>query len=260
MTHASPLWEAELAALDFETTGLSPDRGDRAIEVAVVRGRYGESPRRWSTLLHPERPVDATEIHGITDEMVRDQPRFVEMAPTLSRLLRGAVLVAHNARFDLAFLEMEYARAGLWAPYVPVVDTLGLSRRVLVLPSHRLAAVCEHLGIGRGRAHRALDDADATWEMAWQLLDRADPERRMMVEDAERLCRRPNVEELKIVTDALLAAALRAEPIMIDYRRSDAQATRRAITVRKVLGSRVEAFCHLRGEERVFRVDRISLV
>lgn len=256
----SLLWQTELAALDFETTGLSPERGDRAIEVAVVRGRYGELPRRWSTLLDPERPVDATEIHGITDEMVRGQPRFVEMAPTLSRMLRGAVLVAHNARFDLAFLEMEYARAGLWVPEGPVFDTLGLSRRVLALPSHRLAALCEYLGIGRGRAHRALDDAEATWEMAWQLLERADAERRLTVEETERLCRRPNVEELKVVCDALLEAARRSEPITIDYRRSDAQPTRRAITVHRVLGSRVEAFCHLRGQDRVFRMDRISLV
>ncbi|MDP2305492.1 MAG: exonuclease domain-containing protein [Pseudomonadota bacterium] len=260
MTESSSLWDAELAAVDFETTGLSPDRGDRAIEVAVVRGRYGHVPQAWSTLLHPERPVGATEIHGITDEMLSGQPRFVEVAPTLSRLLGGAILVAHNARFDLAFLDMECARAGLTAPEVPVIDTLGLSRRVLALPSHRLSAVCEHLGIGRGRAHRALDDAEATWEMAWQLLDRADPERRLTVEDAERLCRRPNTEELKVVLDALLAAALRHEPITIDYRSSDAQATRRAITVQRVLGSRVEAFCHLRGEDRVFRMDRISLV
>ncbi len=256
----SALWDQELAALDFETTGLSPERGDRAIEVAVVRGRYGERPQRWSTLLDPGRPVDATEIHGITDEMLRGQPRFVEMAPTLSRMLRGAVLVAHNARFDLAFLEMEYTFADLWAPEVPVVDTLGLSRRVLPLPSHRLAAVCEHLDIGRGRAHRALDDALATWEMAWQLFDRADPDRQLTVEEAERLCRRPNTDELRIVADALLAAARREEPILIDYRRSDAQPTRRSITVRKVTGSRVEAFCHLRGEDRVFRMDRISLV
>lgn len=254
------IWDHELAALDFETTGLSPDRGDRAIEVAVVRGRVGETPRRWSTLLDPGRPVDATEIHGITDEMLRGQPGFAEMAPTLTRLLKGAVLVAHNARFDLSFLKMEYARAGLWAPETPVLDTLGLSRRVLALRSHSLGSVIEHLGLARSRAHRALDDAHATWEMAWALLDRADPERILSVDGAERLCRRPSTEELRGVTDALLAAARRAEPILIEYRRSDAAPTRRAITVRKVTGAKVEAFCHLRGEDRVFRLDRIVLV
>lgn len=254
------IWERELAALDFETTGLSPERGDRAIEVAVVRGRFGEEPIRWSTLLDPGRPVDATEIHGITDEMLRGQPRFVEAAPTLSRLLRGAVLVAHNARFDLGFLQMEYARAGLWAPEVPVLDTLGLSRRVLALKSHSLGSVLAHLGLARDRAHRALDDAHGTWAAAWELLGRADPDRTFTVADAERQCRRLSSDELRSVTDALQAAARRSEPIVIEYRRSDAAPTRRAITVRKVTGSRVEAFCHLRGEDRVFRLDRIVVV
>jgi DNA polymerase III epsilon subunit family exonuclease len=254
------IWARELAALDFETTGLSPERGDRAIEVAVVRGRYGEEPVRWSTLLDPGRPVDATEIHGITDEMLRGQPRFAEAAPTLSRLLEGAVLVAHNARFDLGFLEMEYARAGLDAPEVPVIDTLGLSRRVLALKSHRLASVLDHLGVARDRAHRALDDAHATWTAAWALLGRADPDRSFTLADAERLSRRPGSDELRDVTDALQAAARRAEPILIEYRGADAAPTRRAITVHKVTSSRVEAYCHLRGEERVFRLERIVVV
>ncbi|MFN7145057.1 MAG: PolC-type DNA polymerase III [Myxococcota bacterium] len=254
------IWERELAALDFETTGLSPDRGDRAIEVAVVRGFVGAPPVRWSTLLDPGRPVDATEIHGITDEMVRGQPPFPEMAQTVSRMLKGAVLVAHNARFDLSFLQMEYTRAGLRAPETPVLDTLGLSRRVLALRSHSLAGLCEHLAIGRGRAHRALDDAHATWEMAWTLLDRADPDRRLTVEEAERLCRRPSSAELRSITDALHAAARASAPITIEYRRSDSPPVRRAITVRRISGSRVEAFCHLRGEDRVFRLDRIVLV
>jgi DNA polymerase-3 subunit epsilon len=256
----STLWGHEIAALDFETTGLSPDRGDRAIEVAVVRGRRGEPPRRWSTLLDPGRPVNATEIHGITDEMVRGQPTFAAAAPALARMLDGALLVAHNARFDLSFLRMERDRAGIDALDVPLLDTLALSRRVLALSSHSLAAVCAHLGVGRTRAHRALDDAHATWEVAWELFDRADPERTLTVDDAERLCRRPSTEELRPLSDALRAAARRAEPIVIDYRRSDVGPTRRAITVRKISGSKVEAFCHLRGEDRVFRLDRIALV
>jgi DNA polymerase-3 subunit epsilon len=256
----SALWETELAALDFETTGLSPDRGDRAIEVAVVRGRWGEAPRRWSTLLDPRRAVDATEIHGITDEMVRGQPTFAEAAPTLSRVLKGAVLVAHNARFDVSFLQMEYARAGLWMPATPVIDTLGLSRRVLALPSNSLASVAAHLGVARGRAHRALDDAEATWEMAWRLFELADPGRALTVEGAQALCRRRTTDEQRRVADALLAALRRDEPILIEYRRSDAESTRRSITVRKVTGGRVEAFCHLRGEDRIFRLDRITVV
>jgi DNA polymerase-3 subunit epsilon len=256
----SLLFEQELAAIDFETTGLFPEKGDRAIEVAVVRGRYGETPTTWSTLLDPGRPVDASEIHGITDEMLRGQPRFIERAPALSRMLSGSVPVAHNARFDESFLLLEYELAGLWAPEAPILDTLGLSRRVLALSSHRLASICEHFDIGRGVSHRALDDAHATWQMAWRLLDLADPTHQLTVEDAHRMCRRPNTEEIRVLTLALQESARQAVPVLIDYRRSDAQPSRRSITVQRILGSRVEAFCHLRGEDRVFRIDRISLV
>ena len=256
----TPVWDCELAALDFETTGLSAERGDRAIEVAVVRGRYGESPRRWSALMDPGRAVDATEIHGITDDMVRGQPTFADLAPTLSGLLDGAVLVAHNAEFDLSFLRMEYARATHSPPVVPVLDTLGLSRRVLTLPSNSLGAVCAHFGVSRSRAHRALEDAAATWEIAWHILSRADPDQRLTLAGAQALCRRRTSDEQRSVADALLASLRRAEPIRIAYLRADAEATHRSISVRKVAAGRVEAFCHLRGEARIFRLDRIRLL
>lgn len=257
---STSIWGCELAALDFETTGLFPDQGDRAIEVAVVRGRFGEVPRRWNALIDPDRAVDAVQIHGITDDMVRGAPRFADIASQLCAALDGAVLVAHNARFDVAFMRMEWQRTGGTPPVCPVVDTLGLSRRALALPSHSLTAVCAHLGIARDRAHRAPDDALATWELAWRLLVSLDPERTATVNDAERLSRRPTMEELRATADALLKAARKSQRILIDYRRGDAKAIRREITVHKVHGQRVEAFCHLRGEDRVFRIERIRVL
>ncbi len=254
------VWECELAAIDFETTGLSPDRGDRAIEVAVVRGRFGEPPRRWSALIDPGRAVDATEIHGITDDMVRGEPTFAALVPTLSGLLEGAVLVAHNAAFDLSFLRMEYARAERSPPVVPVLDTLGLARRLLTLPSNSLGAVCTHFGVTRSRAHRALEDASATWEIAWHILGHADPDHRLTLAGAQALCRRRGHDEQREVADALLASLRRSEPILIAYLRADAEATHRSISVQKVAAGRVEAFCHLRGEARIFRLDRIRLL
>lgn len=257
------VWDQELAALDFETTGLSAEGGDRVIEVAVVRGRMGEVPRTWSTLVAPGRRVGATHIHGITEAMVAGQPSFAAIAPTLLAMLGGAVMVAHNAPFDLSFLRMECRRAGMVAPEDPVIDTLGLSRRVLPLASHSLASVCEALSISRTRAHRAADDAAATLRIAWHLLDVADPGRTLDVDGARALCRRRTSAEQRIVMDALLVARGHAQPIEIEYRNAgtpDGLLTRRAITVYKVTTSKVEAFCHLRGEDRIFRLDRIRLV
>ncbi|MFZ5481973.1 MAG: exonuclease domain-containing protein [Myxococcota bacterium] len=257
------IWARELAALDFETTGLSAEHGDRVVEVAVVRGGAGGPARAWSTLVNPGRPVAATSVHGITDAMVCGAPTFAQALPRLMAGLEGAVLVAHNARFDLSFLEMECARAGVSAPDAPVLDTLGLARRVLPLASHSLASVCAHFGIARDRAHRAADDAAATLDVAWRLLAMADPGRRMSVDLARGLCRRRTAAEQRAVAAVLQKACDAHEPVLIDYQgaqRPDGLVTRRTITVRKVTANRVEAYCHLRGEDRIFRLDRIRLV
>lgn len=257
------VWDTELAAFDFETTGLSANGGDRVVEVAVVRGRFGAEPRAWSTLVHPGRPVGATAVHGITDDMIVAAPPFAAVAPTLFDWLDGALVVAHNARFDVGFMEMECARAALPAPTVPVLDTLGLARRVLLLASYSLASVADHLGVTRARAHRAADDADATWQVAWELLVRADPPRTLDVDDAHALARRRTAQDHRTLFEALVRAQDSAEPILIEYAgatRPDGGPTRRAITVMRVTTTRVEAFCHLRNEERVFRLDRIRLL
>lgn len=260
------VWATELAAFDFETTGLSAQGGDRVLEVAVVRGRHGETPRTWSTLVHPGRPVSATQVHGITDAMIASAPRFPEVLDTLADALSGALVVAHNARFDMGFLAMECARAGRAAPTLDVLDTLGMARRVLHLPSYSLGNVADHLGVSRGRAHRAADDAHTTWHVAWGLLDRADPSRDLGVDGARSLCRRKGPQDLRSLVEALHRALGDAQPIEIEYAGAATGdgggngLTRRAITVRRVTTSRVEAFCHLRNEDRVFRLDRIRLV
>lgn len=252
--------EVEFAALDFETTGLHADR-DRVVEVAVARGRLGARPSVWTTLVNPGRPVAASAVHGITDDMVAGQPSFAQIAPRLLRELDGAVLVAHNAPFDLSFLDAECARAFRPRPPLPVLDTLGLARRLLALPSNSLGALCTRFEIPRDRAHRADDDALATWHLAGILLRGIDPALTTPLDQAIRLCARRTTEEELRIHAALKSAFQAGHPITIDYHAADAaRGTRRAITVSKLTSSRVEAWCHLRGAERVFRLDRIRLV
>lgn len=263
LTAESWLLELPLAALDFETTGLGPHRGDRVIEVAVVRGRAGETPTTWHTLIDPERSMAATQIHGITDAMVAGRPRFGEVANELFRQLDGAVLVAHNAAFDLSFLEMELARVGRTLPPLVVLDTLGLARRVLALGDHRLATLCARLGLTRDRAHRALDDARATWELVQRLALTADPSGHLRLGQAQLLSRRRTPEEHEGLLHRLEAARAQGVPLLIDYVSGDAPdqpPTRRTITIVKLTRSRVNAFCHLRAADRTFRVDRLRIV
>lgn len=257
------LVDVPVAAIDFETTGLGHARGDRVIEVAVVRGRYGETPEMWTTLVHPERRVAATHIHGITDAMLAGTAPFAAIADGLMRRLQGAVVVAHNAPFDRAFLEMELERAGWPVPAMPWLDTLGLARRVLALGDHRLSSLCDRLGIARTRAHRALDDARATWELAFRLAHAADPTGDLRLGHALLLCRRRSPEEVEEVLVRLEGARRAGRALVVDYLSGDAPdqpPTRRTISVAKVTRSRVVAWCHLRAAERTFRVDRLRIV
>ncbi len=151
------------AVIDVETTGLSA-AADRIIEVAVVTtDPWGRVHGEWSTRLNPQGPVGATHIHGITDADVARAPLFEDVAEVLSQQLAGAAIVAHNARFDLAFLRAEYRRAGWVMPHLPALCTLEASGYHLPdLDRRRLADCCWAVGTPLIGAHSALGDARAT--------------------------------------------------------------------------------------------------
>jgi DNA polymerase III epsilon subunit family exonuclease len=152
-------------ALDFETTGLDSSIG-RVVEIGAIRFRMAAGScveeASLACLVNPGMPIPshARSIHGISDEDVAGAPAFAEVAPTLLALSAGAVIVAHNVRFDLSFLDAELARAGLSRPAAEVADTVPLSRRAFPgRPSYKLGSIASALGIDIGFAHRALDDA-----------------------------------------------------------------------------------------------------
>lgn len=172
-------------ALDVETTGLSPWKGDRIIEIGAVALEDGDVMAEYSTLIQVPReiPLRASQIHGITDAMLIGQPTPEEVFPALRAFIRDSILVAHNASFDLGFLSREYELLGKRFHY-PHICTLELSRsRFPQLWNHKLETVYRHLigmngdmmrklegsascprkrkGVpGNGKqTHRALDDA-----------------------------------------------------------------------------------------------------
>jgi len=151
------------AVVDVETTGLSP-RSDRVLEVAVVRvDARGGVVDEWSTRLDPEGPVGATHIHGIRPEDVVGAPLFRQLAGHVASRFSGLPVVAHNARFDLAFLRAEFQRAGWDMPYLPAFCTLDASYHYLPdLDRRRLADCCWATGVRLDGAHSALGDARAT--------------------------------------------------------------------------------------------------
>ncbi len=149
--------------LDVETTGLSP-RTSRICEVALIGFQGACRVSHFSSLVNPGLPIppETTKIHGITDEMVRDSPAFPVLVPRLLALLEGTVIVAHNAEFDLSFIEMEFGRAGLKLPELPVIDTLHIARHIGGFSNNRLGTIAKELDISSENWHRALSDVEMT--------------------------------------------------------------------------------------------------
>lgn len=145
--------------IDLETTGFSPARGDKIIEVAAIKLDQGNNiVDRFSTLVNPNRDISNYEIHGIEPSLVKKAPLLDEIAPYLKALINGSTLVAHNAGFDLRFLNAE-----LFEKSVDGICTIKLSRLVEPdLPNRKLSTLCNYYDIEIGSSHQAFDDALAT--------------------------------------------------------------------------------------------------
>jgi DNA polymerase-3 subunit epsilon len=153
--------------LDTETTGLSPEAGDRLIEIGcleMINRRL--TGRDLHLYVNPERPnsEDAFKVHGISDEFLADKPRFAEVAEELLAYLAGAELVIHNAPFDVGFIDAELARLnkGLLREHVArITDSLLMAREMFPGKSNSLDALCRRLEVDNTQRtlHGALLDA-----------------------------------------------------------------------------------------------------
>jgi DNA polymerase-3 subunit epsilon len=148
-----------IAVIDVETTGLSPWRHDRVVEIAiVVMSQDGTIETEYETLVNPNRDIGPSSIHQICAVDVLRAPTFADVAGDVLALLASAsVLAGHNVSFDKNFLVVEFERLGVSIPTVPVLCTCQLFGR------NSLLACCHELGISfSGMPHRALSDARAT--------------------------------------------------------------------------------------------------
>nr|WP_245223841.1 3'-5' exonuclease [Rhizobium halophytocola] len=160
---------------DTETTGLLPEKGDAIVQLAAVRivnGRRIEA-EVFDTLVDPQRPIPAasTAVHGITDAMVADAPDIAEATARFHRFSKGAVLVAHNAPFDMEFLRRAERQAGVRFDN-PILDTVLLSAVVFgQSEAHSLDALAERLGveIPPEARHTAIGDTMATADVFLKL-------------------------------------------------------------------------------------------
>ncbi|MBE3593843.1 MAG: PolC-type DNA polymerase III [Candidatus Carbobacillus altaicus] len=169
---------------DVETTGLSQDT-DTIIEIGAVKLKEGKIVDRFQSFAHYAEPLPAkiVALTGITDQMLKDAPPLPEVLQSFVAFVGEATLVAHNARFDIGFLNVSLDRAGLKPLHLPVIDTLEVARALLTeLKNHRLDTLAKHFSVTLTQHHRADHDAEATGKIFTHML-RLLAERGLLTQD-----------------------------------------------------------------------------
>lgn len=173
----TPLYEVTFVVVDLETTGTHSGTSE-ITEIGAVKLRGGEVIGEFQSLVKPEHSVISpfvSRLTGITHAMVDDAPSIRSVLPSFLEFAVGAVLVAHNAPFDIGFLRSACERLDYHWPQPQVLDTVTLSRRVLgrdEVRNHKLGTLAAHFGTVVEPDHRALSDARATGEVLHRLLER----------------------------------------------------------------------------------------
>ena len=170
---------------DIETTGFSPSK-DRIIEIGAVKVTDGKITEKFSTFVNPQIPIpfEIEKLTGITDSMVLDAEDITAVLPKFLEFCSDAVLVAHNASFDVNFITKNAERMGI-AIEPTVLDTVTLARQLLPnLGRYKLDTVAKALGISLANHHRAVDDAGATAEIFAAFVEML---RKMGIEDLNQL-------------------------------------------------------------------------
>jgi DNA polymerase III epsilon subunit family exonuclease len=202
----APLSQVTFVVVDVETTGGSPATSSLT-EVAAAKYRSGELLGTFETFVRPDQriPPMITALTGISDVMVADAPRVGEMLPSFLEFVGGAVLVGHNLRFDLSFLDHALVSTGRDRLHNSTVDTLALARRLVrdLVPDCRLGTLAASLRLAHTPAHRALADVLATGDLLHAMLERAGSYGILGLEeflDLPRLIGHPQAAKLRLTT------------------------------------------------------------
>ena len=252
-----PLAEAPLAFLDLEMTGLRVGE-DRVVEVCVERVRGDVLEARFDRVVDPDGRRGAEHVHGLGDAALEGAPCFAAIADEVCAALEGAVVVAHGAAWDLAFLHDELSRLGLGARApTHAIDTLVLCRRAFHLPSYALQKVAASIGFVAERAHRASDDVAtlrAVFSRVIRELSPTTPRDLWDVRVGERL---PRTTLVAALSEALAQAQTSQQPIDVIYRPAHRGPERLTIVLTALVPPHAIGYLLPGRGRRELRIDRI---
>jgi DNA polymerase III subunit epsilon len=258
------LSNARFAFLDIETTGLSPWFGDRVCQIAIV---ITEGKRIKSTvdlLINPERTLSpaAAHINGLDESKLAKAPRFEEITEQLETLLKDAVIVCHNAKFDIQFLDNEYRKLGRSVEYPNLIDTLVLAREYFDLPSYSLGHLAEDFHVSSNiQGSHAQADAITLKNIFFAMMEALKPNGKPL-DDYIGIYNSPAWPEEGVYLPTELSEAINSgKRLFIKYMEKDGEASERWISPKQVIGLSdyiyLQAYCHSREADRTFRLDRI---
>lgn len=261
MSQIDPV-NARFAFLDIETTGVSPWFGDRICEIAIVLTDGKRIRKNFSSLINPGCSLSpgSASSNGLTDAMLEAGLPFKGLARQVEAMLADAIIVCHNASYIMQFLDREFRRAAREVQFPNLVDTLYIAQQHYEMPSYGLTNIAAQFDIQNPEANRALGDALTTRNIFFAMLENLRGIRQL--EDFVGAYNSPAWPGEVIHLPLYMSEAIRSgRRLHITYVDKDGERTQRWVTPLGVMGLSdyiyLTAFCHLRGGERTFRIDRI---
>lgn len=249
--------------LGLETTGLSPWFGDRVCELALIQTEGRRIRRILHSLVNPLMALSpaAASLNPLDEVELSGAPLFMDLVEKIEPLLRDAVLVCHNAQFNLQFLDDEFHRLGREFETANLIDTLLIAREYFDLPSYSLVNIAASFYLPPRRPYRALEDAINTKNVFFALLDSLRTVQKGL-DDMIGVYNSPAwPSEVIQLPVELKEAIFSGKKMRLTYVDGNGEKTERTVSPLQVLGLAdylyLRAFCHLRQGERTFRLDRI---
>jgi len=253
--------------LDIETTGLSPWFGDRICQIAVVVTEGKRIKRTLDLLLDPERELSPSAVHvnGLDAESLKGKPHFADVADEIASALTDTVIVCHNAKFDMQFLDNEYRKLGRTIEVPNLIDTLLLTRDHFELPSYSLSHLSQGFQVTTYiEGSRAFADAITMKNLFFAVTESLKTVNKTL-DEMIGIYNSPVWPQEGIYLPTELSEAIHSgKDLFIKYMDKDGETSERWITPKEVLGLSdylyLQAYCHTRQADRTFRLDRIMKI